>query len=114
MASPALPTAEELADMLARLEDLKFLMAQRSAGGADLSGRYKKHDTARKNYINAVALPGLRWGRMPPAADVRLLFLPGDDEISDESEIAEMDAFYQKHKKDPRQRTRVRISCCSG
>ena len=53
-------------------------MGERSAGGRDAPGRYKRHDTARKVFIDTVAMPGLRLGkrvdpdetvpRLPPRA----------------------------------------------
>jgi len=94
-------TREEIVEMHAKLEELKLTMAARSASGRDASGRYKRHDTARKVYINTVAMPGLRLGKRIPSADWRRLFLPGDDEISGPDKN-EMDAFYKLHKKDPR------------
>ena len=97
-----LASSIEIVNMLAKIEALKVTMAERSANGKEASGRYKKHDTARKVYLDVVALPALRYGKLPPAADARLLFdLPGDDEIQG-TEKAEMDVFYEKHKKDPR------------
>ena len=95
------PTKDEIIDMHARLEGLRLTMAERSAGGKSSSGRYKKHDTARKVYLDTVGIPGLRLGKLPPADDVRRLFLPGDDEITGPAKV-EMDEFYKKYKKDPR------------
>ena len=54
-------------------------MAQRSAGGRAASGRYKKHDTARKIFIETVGMPSLRMGKRIAAADWRRLFLPRVD-----------------------------------
>ena len=76
-------------------------MAARQAKGRATSGRYKKHDTARKNYIETVALPALRLGKRIDAADWRRLFLPGDDEIHGPDK-ADMDIWYKKHYHDPR------------
>jgi len=73
----------------------------RSAGGKATSGRYKKHDTARLSYISCVALPGLRWGKIPPAADWKMLFMPGDDHISGADRVA-MDHWAEAHYRDPR------------
>ena len=92
----SLPTSTEIVNTLAKIEALKATMAERSAGGKEASGRYKRHDTARKVYIDVVALPALRYGKLPPANDARLLFdLPGDDEIRG-SEKAEMDACQER------------------
>ena len=94
-------TKAEIIDIHAKLEELRLVMASRSAGGREASGRYKRHDTARKVFIDTVAMPGLRLGKRIPAADWRRLFLPGDDEISGPDK-ADMDAWYKLHKKDPR------------
>ena len=66
----------------AELEQLQLDMARRSAGGKQASGRYKKHDSARKVFIQMVAMPSLRMGKRIDADDWRRLFLPGDDEIA--------------------------------
>ena len=66
----------------AELEQLQLDMARRSAGGKQASGRYKKHDSARKVFIQTVAMPSLRMGKRIDADDWRRLFLPGDDEIA--------------------------------
>ena len=47
----------EIIEQHAGLEQLKLDMAARSAGGRSASGRYKRHDTARKHYIASVAMP---------------------------------------------------------
>ena len=79
---PQVASADQILDAKAQLDGLLLEMKSRSAGGKAASGRYKKHDTARLSYINCVALPGLRWGKIPPAADWKMLFMPGDDHIS--------------------------------
>ena len=99
-AAPLLSTSD-LIEMHAKLEQLRIVMAERQAGGREAGGRYKRHDTARKVYIDTVAMPSLRRGKRIPAADWRCLFLPGDDEIAG-SEKVEMDAWYKLYKKDPR------------
>ena len=91
----------EMIEMHAQLEKLRLDMAARQAKGRATSGRYKKHDTARKNFIETVALPALRLGKRIDAADWRRLFLPGDDEIHGPDK-ADMDAWYKLHKQDPR------------
>ena len=104
MASNALltpMTQEEIITKFAAVEQLKLTMAARSAGGRSASGRYKKHDTARKVYIDTVVMPSLRLGKRIEEEDWRLLFLPGDDDIQGADKV-KMDAFYQKHKTDRR------------
>ena len=76
-----LPTADELHDALAQLEGLKQTMAERQASGKSTSGRYKKVDTARKSYINTVAIPSLRVGKLVPDADWEMLLGPADDDL---------------------------------
>ena len=51
---PALKAASkaEVIEMHAALEQLKLDMAARAHGGASKQGRYKLHDTARKQYID--------------------------------------------------------------
>ena len=74
---PRLASAEQILDVKVQLDHLLLDMKARSANGKEASGRYKKHDTARLSYINTVALPGLRWGKLPPLQDMKMLFLPG-------------------------------------
>ena len=78
---PRVASADQILDAKAQLDGLLLEMRARSAGGKAASGRYKRHDTTRLSYVNSVALPGLRWGKLPPEADWRMLFLPGDDDI---------------------------------
>ena len=61
-ALPPMLSKDELVEAHAKLEQLRVDMATRSAGGREASGRYKKHDTARKVYIDTVAMPSLRLG----------------------------------------------------
>ena len=87
MMATAPPSAMSKTDIItahAKLEQLRIDMVKRSAGGKDASGRYKKHDTARKGFIDTVALPSLRFGKRVADDDWRRLFLPGDDEIASE------------------------------
>ena len=100
-AAMLLPTAEQLYEQLARLEGLKQTMRARSAGGAERQGRYKKVDTARLAYINSVAIPGLKLGKLVPENDWKMLFGPHDDQMHG----PELRAAYQwadAHKPDPR------------
>jgi hypothetical protein len=99
MATPL--TKAEIIELHAQLEQLRLDMAARSAGGKQASGRYKKHDTARKVFIETVAIPSLRLGKRVEAADWRRLFLPGDDEIGGADKL-DMDRWSQLHKVDPR------------
>ena len=98
---PHVASAQEILDAKARLDGLLLEMSARSANGKAASGRYKKHDTARLSYINTVALPGLRWGKLPPEADWRMLFLPGDIDITGPDKVA-MDKWTDEHHRDPR------------
>ena len=100
-ALPPMLSKDELVEAHAKVEQLRSDMATRSAGGREASGRYKKHDTARKVYIDTVAMPSLRLGKRIDDDDWRRLFLPGDDEIAG-ADKADMDRWYKKHKHDPR------------
>jgi hypothetical protein len=95
------PSKAELVEMHAQIEQLRLDMAARSAGGKQTSGRYKKHDTARKVFVETVAIPSLRLGKRVDAADWRRLFLPGDDDIHGVDKI-DMDRWSILHKVDPR------------
>ena len=94
-------TREEIVEQHAQLEQLRVTMASRQASGKSTSGRYKKHDSARKVFIDTIAVPSLRRGKRIPAADWKRLFGPGPDEITG-PEAADMDKWYALHKKDPR------------
>ena len=100
-ALPPMMSKDDIICAHAKLEQLRVDMAKRSAGGREASGRYKKHDTARKVYIETVAMPSLRLGKRCREDDWRRLFLPGDDEIAG-ADKADMDRWYKKHKHDPR------------
>ena len=52
---PDLVSAAELADCYRRCVALKEAMVRRQAGGGQRSGRYKKHDTARRRCLEKVA-----------------------------------------------------------
>ena len=89
--------------MHAKLEALKMLMAGRRHGGAGKSGRYKKHDTARLHFIVGAALRDLACGKLPSAADQRVLFdILGDDEVDGTPQKKEMDTWCRAHYADPR------------
>ena len=88
----SVPSKAELVDFHSKIEELRLLMTGRAHGGAAKQGRWKKHDTARKVFIETVVLPALRWGKLPSAADTRMLFLPGDDDIAGADKAA-MDAW---------------------
>ena len=94
-------TREEIVQCDADLRELLGVMHERSAGGSSKQGRYLKPDTARRRYIKTVALPGLRYGKLPPDADYRILFLdPADWELP--ANKAEHDAWVKRHGRDPR------------
>ena len=90
-------TREEIVQCDADLRELLGVMHERSAGGSSKQGRYLKPDTARRRYIKTVALPGLRYGKLPPDADYRILFLdPADWELP--ANKAEHDAWVKRHE----------------
>ncbi|KAH8065432.1 hypothetical protein JL721_8251 [Aureococcus anophagefferens] len=80
----ALPTRDELFDVLLKGKQLEQTMKDRQAGGGAKSGRYKKHDTARLRCLRRVVYPRLKMGILPSATDSKMLFdMPGttaDDE----------------------------------
>jgi hypothetical protein len=77
-------------------------MRSRSSGGANSSGRYKKHDTARNNCLQRVVYPGLRMGKLPTAEDAKMLFdLPGPNEILGPDK-KKMDEWSNIYARDPR------------
>ena len=94
-------TKTEIVEMHSKIEELRIHMIARAHGGAAVQGRWKRHDTARKTFLETVALHALRWGKLPSEYDVRMLFLPPDDEISGADATA-MDEWAEQHKKDPR------------
>ena len=66
----------DIAMWKARLEVLLQEMHVRQAGGLQKRQvRYKKDDSARKLFINTVALPGLRAGVMPTIHNEKMLFM---------------------------------------
>ena len=98
---PPLPTADEILDAAAQLEALKQAMRLRSASGKPAQGRYKKVDTARLSYINTVAFPNLRLGKMVPPDDWAMLFGPKDDDLTGAAKAA-AHRWAALHHKDPR------------
>ena len=78
-------------------------MAQRQAGGAQgRSGRYHKHDTARKRCLERRVYPDLRMGKLPSDLDSRMLFdLPGPREIAGPAK-KDMDLWANIYGRDPR------------
>jgi hypothetical protein len=66
-AAGAVPLSKvEIIEML----ELRVDMAARSAGGKDASGRYKKHDTARKIYMQPERLCAAAAGAIGQAASL--------------------------------------------
>ena len=53
------------------LQCLEAKMKYRQSGGADSSGRYKKHETARSRCLERVVYPGLCVGKLPTADDAK-------------------------------------------
>ena len=87
---------DEIIDMHARIENLRLQIAGRAHGGAAVQGRYKRHDTARKNFIEAAALPALKLGKLPTEHDTKMLFAAADDDVVGD-ERREIDAWYSQH-----------------
>ena len=98
-----LPTSEQLYEQLARLEGLKQTMRARSVGGAERQGRYKKVDTARLSYVNSVAIPGLKLGKLVPESDWAMLFRPHDDQMHG-PQLRAAYKWADDHHRDPRSR----------
>ena len=96
-----LPTSEQLHVQLARLEGLKQTMSARSSGGAQRQGRYMKVDTARLSYINSVAIPGLRLGKLVPEDDWAMLFGPQDSDLHGPAKVAAY-KWAEDHHRDQR------------
>ena len=107
MAASAAFTASKNAiiDQHAKIEELRLTMAGRSAGGGALQGRYKRYDTARKIFIKSVVVHQLRNGKLLDAHDEKMLFGPHDDDAT-ATEKRELNAWYEKVKRDPR--------CCTA
>ena len=112
--SSGLPTAVELLEVHAHLEGLLQAMRARASknnAASDPSdaeaaprgrqGRYKKVDTARKSFIQGVALPGLKLGKLPSEADWNMLFGPHDDDLEGAARTAAY-KWASLHHRDPR------------
>lgn len=95
------------AEMLQVLADIHHNRAGR--------GRYNKHDTARARYIKDVALRGLRFGKLVPAADLAMIRLPPKSELRG-PQLTAMDEWSKRHAPDPRSTTqggRRRLRLCT-
>ena len=90
---PLLTGRDEIMDVYAKLHEVLRAMKNRSAGGGDKQGRYKKADTARRHFILTRGLSGidsllpslrcqecyclgLKFGKIPSEHDMRMLSLP--------------------------------------
>lgn len=83
MSTLRMPTKDELIACYVKCKKLEKVMSSRQAGGGNKSGRYKKHDTARKRCLQRVVYPDLRLGKLPSELDSKMLFdAPGPCEIS--------------------------------
>jgi hypothetical protein len=98
LATPSLPlpTAEELVVEDAELRSILRKIADRSAGGRAVSGRYNKHDTARLRFIRTFAIPGIRFGKVVPDDDMRMLRLGPKSSLRG-ADLAAMDEWSQRH-----------------
>jgi hypothetical protein len=76
---------------------------QRSAGGADKPGRYNLHDTAQLRFIRDKVLVGLRFGKLCPDDDLRMLRLPAKQMLHG-ADLAAMDRWSDLHGRDPRKK----------
>ena len=95
------PTPEQIAQQHAELLQMLRDLSRRQANGRSVGGRYNKHDTARLRFIKDVALRGLRFGKLVPEDDLRMLRLAPQNELVGPDKVA-MDAWAQKHGRDPR------------
>ena len=98
-----LPTSEDLVVEDAELRSILSTIAKRSAGGRAVSGRYNKHDTARLRYIRSIALTGIRFGKLVPDDNMRMLRL-GPKASLRGADLVAMDEWSQRHGRDPRSR----------
>ena len=77
-------------------------MKERSAGGKGVSGRYRKHDSARVRCLERLIEPRLKMGMLPTSYDETMLFeYPGPDDIDGPAK-QEMDAWSDIHYRHPR------------
>jgi len=104
--SSAPSAGTDIAIWRARLEVLLQDMSVRQAGGLQKrQGRFKKDDTARKRFINTVALPSLRAGVLPSAHDEKMLFLgPMDNKALSAQDKTELEKWVSLVYKDSRAR----------
>ncbi|KAH8048071.1 hypothetical protein JL720_15934 [Aureococcus anophagefferens] len=73
----ALPTRDELFDVLLKGKQLEQTMKDRQAGGGAKSGRYKS-TTRLDRCLRRVVYPRLKMGILPSATDSKMLFdMPG-------------------------------------
>ena len=100
---PDLVSAAELTDCYRRCVALKEAMAGRQAGGGQRSGRYMKHDSARRRCLEKVVLPALKRGVLPSVTDTHMLFeMAGPRDISGPDKQM-MDKWSNIFARDPRQ-----------
>ena len=100
-----LATAEELLACFRRCQEMKLIMADRQAGGKSTSGRYKKHDSARKQFIETSIEPGLRLGKMPSAYDWHMVFNVAPQESLGRGNVTVVNAWADSIKPDPRSKS---------
>ena len=86
------PTPEQIAQQHAELLQMLRDLSRRQANGRSVGGRYNKHDTARLRFIKDVALRGLRFGKLVPEDDLRMLRLAPQNELVGPDKVA-MDAW---------------------
>ena len=92
-----LPEACAIVQYDADLRELLAELSSRQAGGSKKGGRYNKPDTARLRYIKTIALPGLRFGKMPPSIEHNILYADPSDES-----LPGYAKFVKEHGRDPR------------
>ena len=62
---------DDLLECYLQCQQLEAKMRSRQGRGANTSGRFKKHDTARNNCLQRVVYPGLCMGKLPTADDAK-------------------------------------------
>ena len=87
---------EELVVEDAELRSIFATIAKRSAGGRAVSERYNEHDTAQLQFIKSIALPGIRFGKLVPDDDMRVLRLGPKSSLRG-ADLASMDEWLQRH-----------------
>lgn len=98
-----LPSREDIVLQDAEMRQILLLLRQRSAGGADKPGRYNLHDTARLRFIRDKVLVGLRFGKLCPDDDLRMLRLPAKQMLRG-ADLTAMDRWSDLHGRDPRKK----------